>query len=120
MLYKTPAWEDLDRIDRLVEFLDDRYRIPGTRWRIGVDGLVGLVPGIGDIATTGFALVVLVDAARFDIPKRRLVHMGWNIGVDLVLGSIPVVGDIFDIGWKANNRNLRILRVSLAEATPVA
>lgn len=103
----------LERLDRMAHLLDARLRIPGTGWRIGIDGLVGLIPGIGDLATTVLSLYIIGEAARHGLPRTRLLRMGWNVAVDTVIGTIPVVGDLFDIGWKANRRNVDLLRDTL-------
>lgn len=105
----------LHRLDRMANLLDARFRIPGTRWRIGLDGLLGLIPGVGDIATTALSLGIVGAAARYDLPRSRLLRMGWNVAVDLVIGTIPVIGDLFDIGWKANRKNIDLLRGTLRQ-----
>jgi hypothetical protein len=99
----------VERLRRLAYLLDDRFRIPGTRYGIGLDGLVGLVPGIGDAATTLVALYIVLEARRLGVPLTKLGRMGINVGVDAVLGAVPLVGDLFDVAWKANRRNLALL-----------
>jgi hypothetical protein len=100
----------LQRVARLAYWLDDRFRIPGTRRRIGVDGLLGLIPGIGDTATALVASYIVLEAARLGAPKTLLARMIANVGVDYVVGLVPLVGDLADLGWKANRRNARMLR----------
>ena len=100
----------LQRVARLAYWLDDRFRIPGTRRRIGVDGLLGLIPGIGDTATALLASYIVLEAARLGAPKTLLARMIANVGVDYVVGLVPLVGDLADLGWKANRRNARMLR----------
>jgi hypothetical protein len=99
----------IERQKRLAYWLDDRYRIPFTRWRLGLDGLIGLVPGIGDAATTLLAAYIVLEARRLGVPPAKLARMGVNVGVDALVGLVPLVGDLADIGWKANRRNVRIL-----------
>jgi Domain of unknown function (DUF4112) len=99
----------VERLRRLAHLLDDRFSIPGTRYRIGLDGLIGLVPGIGDAATTLLALYIVLEARRLGVPVSKLGRMGLNVGVDAVLGAVPLVGDLFDVAWKSNRRNLRLL-----------
>jgi hypothetical protein len=99
----------VERLRRLAHLLDDRFRIPGTRYRIGLDGLVGLVPGIGDGVTTLIALYIVLEARRLGVPLAKLGRMGINVGLDAVLGAVPLVGDLFDVAWKANRRNLALL-----------
>jgi hypothetical protein len=99
----------VERLRRLAYLLDDRFPIPGTRYRIGLDGLVGLVPGIGDGVTTLLALYIVLEARRLGVPLNKLGRMGINVGLDAVLGAVPLVGDLFDVAWKANRRNLALL-----------
>jgi Domain of unknown function (DUF4112) len=97
-------------LERLVFVLDQAFPIPGTSWRIGLDGIVGLLfPGGGDAlgAIVSAALVFL--AARQGLPRVVVARMVFNVAVDALIGAIPVLGDLFDFGWKANTRNLRLL-----------
>ncbi|HEY0404912.1 MAG TPA: DUF4112 domain-containing protein [Pyrinomonadaceae bacterium] len=107
-------------LDRLSHLMDGLFRIPGVGWRFGLDALVGLIPGIGDTATSLVSFYILAAGVRYRVPKVTLLRMGLNIGVDYVLGSIPVVGDIFDFAWKSNEMNVELLRqratVTAAEA----
>ena len=89
--------------------LDSAFRIPGTRLTFGLDPLIGLIPGLGDLTTPFFAVVLLLHAVRLRIPKVIQVRMLINAVLDLVIGLIPVVGDFFDFGLKANVRNLALL-----------
>ena len=100
----------LQRVARLAYWLDDRFRIPGTRRRIGIDGLLGFVPGIGDTATALIASYIVLEAARLGVPKGMLGRMLANVGIDYAIGLVPLVGDLADLGWKANRRNARMLR----------
>ena len=100
----------LQRVARLAYWLDDRFRIPGTRRRIGIDGLLGFVPGIGDTATALIASYIVLEAARLGVPKRVLGRMLANVGIDYAIGLVPLVGDLADLAWKANRRNARMLR----------
>ena len=106
----------LDRLRRLARVLDAAYRIPGTRWRFGIDGILGLIPGVGDVVTTALASWIVIEARRLGVRKRTLGRMALNVGIDFLVGSIPVLGDVFDVGWKANTRNLRLLEESLERA----
>lgn len=103
------ARNDLDRLRTLTRVLDELIRIPGTRFRIGLDGLIGLVPGAGDLVGGAAAAYALVAAARLGAPGSVIVRMTGNILVDLLIGALPVLGDVFDFGWKANRRNLDLL-----------
>ena len=109
-----------ESLDRLGWLLDDLFRIPVLGWRIGLDALVGLIPGVGDTATTVASLYVLGSAVRYRVPKVTLLRMGLNLGIDYALGSLPLVGDFFDAWWKSNQKNVELLRqratVSASEA----
>ncbi len=109
-----------ESIERLGWLLDDFFRIPVLGWRIGLDAIVGLIPGVGDTATTVASLYVLVSGVRYRVPKVTLLRMGLNLGIDYFLGAIPLVGDLFDAWWKSNQRNVELLReratVSASEA----
>ena len=94
---------------RLAVLLDDSIPIPGTGYRIGVESILGLIPGAGDLAGGAFSLYILLQAARMGVPRPLLVRMGTNLVVDVVVGAVPVLGDLFDAGFKANLRNLALL-----------
>ena len=101
---------ELESIQQLSRTLDDRFRIPGTRIRFGFDAIVGLIPGVGDIITSGFSLYIVSRARAAGVSRLKLGRMLWNVLVDVTLGTLPVVGDIFDVTWKSNRKNLHILR----------
>ena len=92
----------LKRVRLLSRLLDEQFRIPGTTYRVGLDGLLGLIPGVGDAAGALLSTYILYEAMRLGAPSTVLLRMVANIGIDTVGGAIPVVGDIFDIAWKAN------------------
>ena len=106
--------ERLERIRRLVRLLDEAFRIPGTNYRVGLDGLIGLVPVAGDLITGGLALWIIREAAEMGVPRRTIMRMLWNVGVDVTAGFVPAVGDLFDVAWKANVKNLALLEKHLA------
>jgi hypothetical protein len=98
-----------ENLDLLAHVLDDCFRIPGTPIRFGLDGLIGLVPFVGDILA-GFASSIIVIAAWFrGVPYVTLTRMVVNLGLDVLIGMIPFLGDAFDIAWKANRRNYKLL-----------
>jgi hypothetical protein len=99
----------VDRLRRLGYLLDNSIPVPGTRFRFGLDALVGLIPGVGDLVGGAFALYIVLQAARLGVPKALLLRMGWNLAVDVAVGGIPLLGDLFDAGYKANLRNLALL-----------
>jgi Domain of unknown function (DUF4112) len=105
----------LERLERLAYWLDDRFRVPGTRLRVGLDGLVGLVPGVGDVVTNALTAYIIYEAWRLGIPRSVLLRMLANLGIDSVVGIVPLAGDLLDMGFKANRRNVRLLRQHLTE-----
>jgi hypothetical protein len=107
---REPLEQVLRRLDRFAHLSDSAYRIPIIGRRIGLDGLVGLVPGIGDGVTALAALYPVIEAWRLGVPKALLLRMLANIGTDSVLGAVPIAGDLFDFAFKANRRNVALLR----------
>lgn len=102
------------RIDRIARLLDSAYTIPGTRIRIGLDPLIGLIPGAGDMMTTALSAYVVYEAHRAGLPAKAVLRMVVNIVIDLIIGTVPILGDIGDIFWRANRRNLAIFDEHLA------
>ena len=102
------------RLEAVADLLDTAFVIPGTGVRFGFDSLVGLVPGIGDAITTALSLWIVYEAHQLGARPHILARMLTNLAVDGVIGAVPVVGDVFDVAWRANRRNLRILREHLA------
>lgn len=103
----------------IARVLDDLVRIPGTRYRVGVDPVIGLVPGVGDAVGIVVAGVVMVEAVRNRVPVRILFRIGWNYLVDAVLGTIPFVGDVADVAHKATSKNLRLVNRTIAEGKTI-
>lgn len=101
-----PSHKHLSHLSR---WLDDWIPVPGTNWRIGLDGLIGLIPGVGDTVTFLVSGVVLAAAVRHRLPIGVILRMLGNLGVDLVVGAVPVAGDLFDFAWKANRKNLQLI-----------
>jgi len=100
------AWLFRDTTLRSLEILlDEAFRIPGTSFRFGIDGIIGLVPGLGDVLAGLFSLVIPLAAWMRGVPYVTLVRMGLNLGIGVLVGSVPLVGDIFDVAWKANRRS---------------
>jgi hypothetical protein len=102
--------QDLDRLERISQLLDSAFVIPGTQIRLGLDPLLGLIPGIGDLAGLLLAAYIIQQSARFGAPRRALAIMTFNILLEAVVGAIPILGDVFDIYYKANRRNVALLR----------
>jgi hypothetical protein len=102
--------KELDDLQKLADWMDSRFVIPGTSIRFGLDSLLGLVPGIGDTVTvlsTGF---LVKKAHEYGLPHHVKITMMWNMFVDWLIGLIPIIGDLFDIGWKANQKNVALIR----------
>lgn len=101
---------EFERVSRL---LDSQWRIPGTGIRFGIDPLFGLVPGLGDVATGLVSAYIVLVARRLGLPNHVVARMAGNIVVDVVFGSIPLLGSVFDLFYKANRRNFRLLQRQL-------
>lgn len=99
----------LRRVRRLSYLLDDWLRIPGTPYRIGLDGLIGLLPGFGDVIGAFLSAYILLEAMQLGVPKTTLLRMVGNIVIEMLVGAIPLLGDIFDVAWKANRKNAALL-----------
>jgi len=97
------------RLDTLATLLDTVLVIPGTNIRFGLDALIGLFPGIGDAITTALSLYIVHEAHQLGAPGHLIARMLANVALDGVVGAIPVVGDAFDVVWRANVRNMRLL-----------
>lgn len=103
--------EDAERrIALMARMLDDLVTIPGTRQRFGVDSVVGLIPGIGDLASAAVGAWIIVEASRFKLPGVVLARMVINTVIDFLIGAIPLLGDLFDVVFKSNSRNLALFR----------
>lgn len=105
----------LDGYRKLAWAFDELFRIPGTQWRFGLDSIIGLVPGVGDIAVSALGAYALLLAFKLRAPVSVLTRMLLNIGVDTVFGAVPLLGDLFDATWKANTKNRRVLESWLAD-----
>lgn len=99
-----------ESLETLSRYLDGVFRVPGTGWKFGFDALIGLVPNVGDMATSLLSFYILVAGVRYGVPKITLLRMAFNIGLDYVVGAIPLVGDAFDFVWKANQQNMDLIR----------
>lgn len=107
----------LNRLRRFADLMDSAFRVPGTNFEMGLEGLVGLVPVVGDYASAVVSFYVPYEAIRMGAPWAKIGQMILNILIDATLGSIPVVGDLFDVAFKANNRNVRLLEEYLGHAS---
>ena len=103
----------LSKLRRVSRLLDNAITIPGTKISFGLDPILGLLPGGGDTITGGIAAYIVVEAARMGVPREILYKMVTNIAIDSFAGTVPVVGDLFDVGWKANVKNIELLEKHL-------
>lgn len=97
------------RLEGLAWLFDNSIPIPGLNMKIGLDAIVGLVPGIGDLISAGVSMYLMSEASKLGVSRAILIRMAGNVMIDTVIGSVPFVGDLFDMGWKANTRNVRLL-----------
>jgi hypothetical protein len=110
------AWIFRDETLRKLEnLLDEAFRVPGTSFRFGIDGVIGLLPGVGDVLAGLLSLIIPIAAWIRGAPYVTLVRMAANLGIGVLVGTIPLFGDIFDVVWKANRRNYRLLQRHLGE-----
>ncbi|MGQ0595023.1 MAG: DUF4112 domain-containing protein [Gammaproteobacteria bacterium] len=100
----------LQRLEKLGQLLDSALPIPATRFRIGLDGILGFIPGIGDAAGAAISAYLIFEAARLGLPVTTLLRMAGNVALETVIGAVPIVGDFFDIVWKANLKNVALVR----------
>ena len=105
----------LKRLRRLAWLIDAAMRIPGTRFRFGLNSLLGLPPAIGDLTLAAVSLYFVYQASRFGLPRDKLHRMLGNVAIETLLGAVPVLGDLLDVVFKANLRNLAILEEHLSE-----
>ena len=119
IMFRRPAdWsrrERLQRLDALSRLLDIAFAVPGTKVRFGVEAILRLVPGIGDAAASALSCWVLYEAYRLGVPKALMARMVANVVIEGVVGAVPVAGDLFDVGWRANRRNVSLLREHFQE-----
>jgi hypothetical protein len=99
-------------VERIAWLMDSS--IPLGRWSVGLDGIIGLVPGVGDYAGAMVSLLIVAAAVHAGVPRIAIARMIANIGLDTLVGAIPFAGDLFDFGFKANIRNARIYREAIA------
>jgi hypothetical protein len=105
------------RLERLAWLLDSSIPVPGTRFTIGLDAVIGLLPFVGDALGVLLSSYILSEAARLRAPRIVLIRMALNLGIEGIIGIIPFAGDVFDAAWKANHRNVRLLSTWLDRPT---
>ncbi|PVE23081.1 DUF4112 domain-containing protein [Microvirga sp. KLBC 81] len=106
-----PSREDsLARITLVAKLMDSAFVIPGLNRRIGLDAVLGLVPGVGDALSAALASYIIWEARQLGLPRWKIARMVANVAVDTAIGAIPLAGDVFDVFYKSNERNLRIIQ----------
>lgn len=103
----------LETIRRVAHLLDNAFPIPGTKYRVGIDPILGLIPGLGDAITSLMSTYIVLIAMQMRVSKWTLTRMIFNILVESVVGMVPVVGDLFDAAWKSNERNRLLLEANM-------
>jgi hypothetical protein len=112
----TPQQEQrLAGLRRIAELLDNAFVVPGTTYRIGLDPIIGLIPGIGDLVSPLFTIGMLLQARELGVPKVVQARMLINVAIDTLVGIVPVAGDLFDFAWKSNEKNLALLDLHARE-----
>jgi len=115
VVHRTDSRDALDRLRWLAWLLDSSIEIPGTRFTIGLDALIGLIPGLGDVIGVLISGYIVKEAAKLGVPRPTLARMALNVVIEGLAGMIPFAGDVFDAAWKANQRNVRLLEAHLAD-----
>ena len=108
----------LQALRKVAHLLDSAFVVPGTSYRVGLDPVLGFIPGIGDLVSPLFAIGILLQARDLQIPKIVQLRMIVNVAIDSLVGAVPIVGDLFDFAWKANDRNLALLERYAYEERP--
>ena len=116
---RSQAHSRLERIRALSRLLDSAFPLPGG-YRIGLDGIIGLIPGFGDITGSIASSYIIVESARLGASTATLLRMAMNVLVESLIGLIPFIGDLFDFVWKANEKNMALLDKQLAAAPPAS
>lgn len=109
--------QEIEDLDWLADLMDSSLIIPGTSIKLGLDSLIGLIPGIGDTVTMGVSAYIVHRAHKHGAPPVLLARMSWNVFIDWLIGIIPFFGDIFDASFKANRKNVNLLKEHLKTAT---
>jgi hypothetical protein len=111
---KLSAQEQIAHLEWLADLLDSRFVIPGTNIRFGLDGMIGMVPIVGDIISALISFWLISQASRLGLSPWVRLRMTWNVLLDTVVGAIPVLGDMFDVSYKSNRRNIALAKRYLA------
>lgn len=100
----------IEQLRMLAELMDGVFRLPGTNVEFGLDAIIGLIPGVGDLICGGLSMWLINEARRLGAPPWLIAKMTFNVAVEVVVGAVPLAGDLFDVAWKANRRNVELLR----------
>ncbi|WP_373474762.1 DUF4112 domain-containing protein [Sphingorhabdus sp.] len=106
------------RVEAMEKILERAFHIPGTKIPFGLDTVVGLVPVLGDVVTAAMGAYIVWEARNLGMSKWQLIRMAANVGVDTAIGAVPLVGDVFDLVWRSNSKNLRIIKKHLDKHHP--
>lgn len=115
LTHRTAA---LARLRRIAHLLDNAIPLPGVGYRIGLDPILGLLPGGGDLLSGLISVYIVLEGARLGVPAATLGRMGWNILLEVVTGTVPLFGDLFDVAWKANVKNVALLERHIHNPEP--
>lgn len=117
---KETSTSAVRQLRQLSHVLDNAIRVPGTSYRIGLDPILGLIPGGGDVVGGVLSAYIMFKAFQIGVPRKTLTQMATNIALETLVGTVPVVGDVFDVAWKANVKNVELLETHLNLPTPEA
>ena len=106
----TVPQKKIEELEDMAQWMDSRFNIPGTSIRFGIDSLLGLIPGVGDTVTLISTVYLLGVARTHDVPFNVQIKMVWNAFLDWLIGLVPIIGDVFDVGWKANLKNVSLIK----------
>lgn len=114
-MIKTSTDPKLKWVEWVSYLMDEKFRLPGTNFRFGLDPLLNLIPGVGDLSGFIVSSVLVITMARHGVSKKVLLMMSLNVVLDTVIGAIPLIGQIFDFAYKSNTRNIRLLQAHYQE-----
>jgi hypothetical protein len=112
--------QGLEALRKVSQLLDSAFVVPGTTYRVGLDPILGLVPGLGDLVSPLFTIGMLWQARELALPRVVQLRMIFNVAIDSLVGAIPLVGDLFDFAWKANTKNMALLERYAQEERPAS
>jgi hypothetical protein len=101
---------ELKWIEQVINVMDNRFRVPGTNIRFGLDPIIGLLPVVGEVVTFSISSILILSMVKYGVSRKVIIKMIGNVAIDAVLGSIPLIGDLFDVAYKANQRNYKLLK----------